>query len=460
MDYKYKLFLLGLIVIMFLNICVVAAQENSTDIISNDEISTNVELSSSENFLTLENFCKDDSKLNMHDDKNDNPLSMAGTFYSDDEIVDQFGDSIIISTNNLTTTYKSNEKVPIKFVVASSGKPLSNYPVEVEIYEYLDKWSSSGESFYGNTNEEGIFYVSLKNLWAGEFFVSAKILLNSNEEWGFYSNDFAKITIKKASTILLTYKLFGTTKSSLLTAIVKDKNGKKINEGKVKFTINGKSYTANVKNGIATKTINLPYAKTYKYTAEFYSNNYQTKSSSSKIIVKPTKNYYTFKCGNLVGKISYKQYSNILNEYNKGNYKEITVNTGKYNTYKVPTYKTVKVTKEVWEYRKVLYYKDVYSSDWSDSTTTYYDVDKYYNNGWTFYGSTYVEENDGHVHKVYQKFKKKVKVTETKKVKNGYKYEKYPIKMVVSSTEGYNGFSIEFYDSHKGYLGGGLKNSI
>ena len=98
-------------------------------------------------------------------------------------------------------------------------------------------------------------------------------------------------------------------------------------------------------------------------------------------------------------------------------------------------------------------------SEWQDYDTW----EKYTKKGWTWYG-TYDKEkkySDGSYYSAhYYKLKNKVQVTETKKVRNGYKNAEYSIRMVVASTEGYNGFSIEFYDSHDGYLGGGLKNII
>lgn len=283
-----------------------------------------------------------------------------------------------------------------------------------------------------------------------------------------YSNNTKfKVIVNKANIKLKTYKLISTTKLHFkLKAIVKDTSGNKINEGLVKFKINGKTYNVKVKNGVATKKIKLSKSKTYKYKATFSSQNYNTKSVSSKVIVKKAKKWYKYKYGKLVGKISYKQYTKLLKAYNNGEYKDITVKTGKYNIYKVPKYKYKKVTVKKWKYKSVLDGEDVYYSDDYGGGCDYYNYhayNKYSKKGWTLCGSYYKikDYSDGSsVTKYYLKFKKKVKVTETKKIKNGYKKVKYPIRMVVVSTEGYNGFGIEFYDKHEGYLGGGLKNII
>lgn len=279
-----------------------------------------------------------------------------------------------------------------------------------------------------------------------------------------YSNSTSfKIIISRANVKLTPYKCIAPTKKSItLKIIVKDSSGNKINEGTVKFNINGKTYKTNVKRGLATKKIKINKAKTYKYKATFFGKNYNTKTAYSKVYVKPTKKYYAFKYGELIGKISYKQYSKLLDSYNNGRYKEISVKTGKYNTYKVPAYKSVKVTKKVWKYKNILrseYWSWNGGSEWQDYDTW----EKYTKNGWTWYGTFNKEKKygDGSYYSAhYYKLKKKIQVTETKKVRNGYKNAEYSIRMVVASTEGYNGFSIEFYDSYGGYLGGGLKNII
>ncbi|WP_298502165.1 hypothetical protein [uncultured Methanobrevibacter sp.] len=366
------------------------------------------------------------------------------------------------------TYYRSNtaifnmsiDKKPIKLISNQITSTVSTYTtLKVNVRDTLGNIVNNGTVIF--TINGNSYTVNVKDGVAIKQVKLAKGTYECNATYfgeNCYSNEtYFNVVINKANVKLTAYKWISTTKEyTTLKIIVKDTLGNKINEGSVKFTIDGKTYKINVKNGIATKKLKLKKSKTYTYKATFSSANYNSKTVSSKVIVKPTKKFYTFKYGKLIGKISYKQYTDILNAYNNGKYKEISVNTGKYNTYKVPKYKNVK--KKVWVYKKVLQYEDVWSSDWSDYTSYEYNIDKYWANGWTWYGSTTTKENGGHVYKYYSKFKKQV--TKNVKVKNGYKYAKYQIRMVVSSTEGYNGFSIEFYDSHGGYLGGGLKNII
>lgn len=145
---------------------------------------------------------------------------------------------------------------------------------------------------------------------------------------------------------------------------------------------------------------------------------------------------HTFKVGKYKGTVSDKQYKKLKTSKKKHKDYEVTVKTGKYYTYKKPIYKKKKVTKYKWEYKTVLQTKTVYNSDFSESTDYDYDVDKYFDKGWTYYGYKSVEENDGHVYKFYAKFKKKVKYTTTKKVKTGYKKIKVPIYMTIATYRG------------------------
>lgn len=54
-----------------------------------------------------------------------------------------------------------------------------------------------------------------------------------------------------------------------LKVVLKFKIGDPVNEGKVKFTVDGKSYTVKVKDGVASKSIKLDNANSKQYTATF-----------------------------------------------------------------------------------------------------------------------------------------------------------------------------------------------
>jgi hypothetical protein len=131
-----------------------------------------------------------------------------------------------------------------------------------------------------------------------------------------------------------------------------------------------------------------------------------------------------------------------------------TFKKGKYKvTVSDKTYKKIKkgkkyIDKKVgskkvkkWKYKKVLQSKDVWSSDWSDYTCKDYNIDKYWKNGWTYYGSKTIKSSDGRVYKNYAKFKKKVTV-------------KKPVYMHVGAVydfgkEKYTGKCYVIVDTHK-----------
>ena len=84
------------------------------------------------------------------------------------------------------------------------------------------------------------------------------------------SSGTAKVTVGKITTKVTVKSIKGyENKKVKLTAIVKDKFGKKIKKGTVIFKFRGKNYKVKVKNGKAVKTIKIPKTNNrgilYKY---------------------------------------------------------------------------------------------------------------------------------------------------------------------------------------------------
>lgn len=145
---------------------------------------------------------------------------------------------------------------------------------------------------------------------------------------------------------------------------------------------------------------------------------------------------HTFKAGKYKAKISDKKYNKLKKDAKKGKYVSVNLKTNQYKTYKEPKYKTKKVIKYKWKYKHVVSAEDWWSSDWSDYTNENYNTfDKYTNKGWTWYGNYYKTYDNGHHTKYYEKFKKKVKIIEKKKVKSGYKKVKKPVYITVSNSD-------------------------
>ena len=142
-----------------------------------------------------------------------------------------------------------------------------------------------------------------------------------------------KIT-KMASKMSLKKYVTTNNQYAVMKATVKDRFDDNIDEGKVIFKVNGKSYSVNIKNGIAVKKIKLNKAKTYTYKATFTAKNYMTKTSSSKLYIKKAKKQYVLKIRNpkikktFKVKLPYRKYVKILNAKNNGKYGYADVDTG------------------------------------------------------------------------------------------------------------------------------------
>lgn len=344
---------------------------------------------------------------------------------------EEFYNSNVLSFT-VTVKKPSVKLIPTKSVVTYGQKSTLKVNVEDSFGNKINEgkviFKIKGKSYTVNV-KNGVATKILKLENAGKIKFSATFSGDNYCTKKINSN----VNVKKAPVKIKAYKWISTTKSfANLKSIVKDSKGRKLKEGTVKFKINGKSYNAKVKNGVAIKKVKIKKAKTYKYKSTFSSKNYKTKTSSSKVFVKKTKKYYIIKYRKYSGKISYKQYLKIINAKNNGKYAIVTVKTGKYLTYKEPIYKTVKVKKTKWVYKKVLSYESFYGDGYYDSYS--YDLTKYYNKGWKLYGWYDKDYSDGY--ESYAKLKKKVKYIDTEEVKTGgYKTVKYPYHICLETIE-------------------------
>lgn len=177
----------------------------------------------------------------------------------------------VISANDYNAVYNSGIATTVKVTDKDTKLPLKSFEVKAVFND-----GTKTESINFITNSAGqITYVPPLNV--GTYTVT-------------YSSNFAhvgaaavkkSVVIKKApvtvsASKVSAYQGFKVT----LKANVKS-NGKNVNEGTVTFKINGKSYKANVKNGVAKKSIKLGKVKSYKYTATFNDNNYVKAAAAS-----------------------------------------------------------------------------------------------------------------------------------------------------------------------------------
>ncbi len=243
---------------------------------------------------------------------------------TDEEILTDDGDydAEIINAEDYTAEYESNNQ--LRFDLISYDGVYGDVR-----FDMVDNntGKSIGVAYYLEDEDCGYGFVEKG---VGKYCVTLKALGFSDTPYKIKPVTF-NVKIIKAPVKLTAKKWVTTTKEyATLKVIVKNKYNCKISEGTVKFSINGKTYDAKVNNGVATKKIKLSKAKTYTYRATFTSKNYKSKTVSSKIYVKKAKKYYSFKANKYSGKITYKNYIQLINAKNNGRSKCIHLVVGMY----------------------------------------------------------------------------------------------------------------------------------
>ena len=183
----------------------------------------------------------------------------------------------IITASDYTSNYKSGAATTIKITDKDTGLPLKYVEGKIEI--------SNGKTLYFFTDSKGQFNW-VPSLNAGTY--KATYSLSPNFNHISVASVTRNIVINKSPVTVKATKVSAYIGCKVkLKATVKSQ-GKNVNEGKVTFKINGKTYAVNVKNGVATKIVKLPKAKKYAYTAKFNGGNFQNvKAASSVAIIKP-----------------------------------------------------------------------------------------------------------------------------------------------------------------------------
>ena len=173
--------------------------------------------------------------------------------------------------------YNSGRAFDAKIVKKSNGRGIET----VLRVDYHKNGKNVNYEFY-HTDDEGINYITPDELEVGTY----KAIVSCDEP-GIKAIPKAKTVIITKTSIRLKaadIKVSGN-KNAQLKATLKFKNNAKVNEGKVKFTIDGKSYIVKVKNGIAVKNLKLDNIKSDKYTVEFLgTKNIKGKSVTGKIV--------------------------------------------------------------------------------------------------------------------------------------------------------------------------------
>lgn len=183
----------------------------------------------------------------------------------------------VITANDFNGVY--NTGTMTARATDSKGNPLTAMNIQVV-------FTSGNTKITKNYNTDSNGYVSFTppvgvGTWtvtfsSGYSFVSAKAVTK-------------KATINKAPLKVEVYKTTGYNGYKTTIKAKVTSNGKNVNEGTVTFKVNGKTYTAPVKNGVATINVKLSKVKKYKYSAAFSGGNYQTPAAvKSQVVVKKT----------------------------------------------------------------------------------------------------------------------------------------------------------------------------
>ena len=364
-------------------------------------VSANENITSIDNTLTIEN---DNTPIEEIDSDNE-PLSQSNDY------------NVIIKAKS------SNNKIKVE--IKDKEFPDSNVVVDTLYYQFDNgpkKISINYEDY-----ENGAIYSIAHNLGTGRHTVTLSISDSIYKAAPVTLNFIAKKTPTIKTAKCTTTSNYVTLKASVML------DGKKVNQGKVKFTIKGKTYTASVKNGVAIKKLKIGNGY-YKYKATYTSSKYNSKSSSN-YAIKGNK-YYTLKTKGIDSntytiKIPFKKYLKLVNAKKGGYNIRFNIKTGK--TAKFVSSKDIYKTKTVYKWKQIKVLDYEYYGDYGESYS--YSTAKYFNNGWTYVGGYDKTYSDGYEH--YSIFKKKVKTTEKvwAGTKNSYSSKNYPLRCFVGINE-------------------------
>ena len=280
---KTKLKISGIFVVFIAMLLLMGAVSASDESISHtiSEVET-TELNADDSVLSLES--ADDNIIKEKESTQDSTITQT----NDNTLGNSTGENTttegVITASDLKTEYHSGKTIKVTVTDKTTGKGIAT-TLKVQ---YVQNGKIAKEASY-KTDSNGVAQITTA-LPVGKYvFKISHDDTKDNVTAAAVSKVLSivktttKVTAKKASA----YKGYKVTLKAVLS---KTKDGKKVNEGKVKFKINGKTYTVKVKNGAATKKIKLTKVKTYKYTAQFLGNENikKCKVASGKAVVKNT----------------------------------------------------------------------------------------------------------------------------------------------------------------------------
>ena len=203
--------------------------------------------------------------------------------YDDNVVMDiavlRVSGTAAITASDYNSYYNSGAMMTVKMTDQSTGKPITSGHISVKFTNTKTKKTVT-RTYLMNSNGQASFTPPVGvGTWTVQYSsADGHVTANAVEKKATITKPGVKIQAYKVKE----YKGFKTTLKAKVTS-----GGKKVNEGKVTFKINGKTYKAAVKNGIATKKVKLSKVKTYKYTAKFGGANYKaSKKVNAKAVLK------------------------------------------------------------------------------------------------------------------------------------------------------------------------------
>ena len=275
------------IFVVFIAILLLIGAVSASDNISNDTVKISESetigvVNTDESNLNLESA---DTNLITQEESSQTPVI---TQTNDDKLSNSSGNTTtkqgVITSSNLKTEYHSGKLIKTTIADETTGKGI----VTTLKVVFIKDGSVIKEENY-KTDSNGVAYIKTA-LPVGKY----TIKISSNDNNVTAKTITKTLTIVKTTTKVTAKKVtaYKGYKITLKAVLSKTKSGEKINQGKVKFKINGKTYIVKVKKGVATKTIKLTRVKTYKYTAQFMGNGniQKSKIATGKAVIKNTYN--------------------------------------------------------------------------------------------------------------------------------------------------------------------------
>ncbi|WP_298523474.1 pseudomurein-binding repeat-containing protein [uncultured Methanobrevibacter sp.] len=195
-----------------------------------------------------------------------------------------------IKANDVTKVYTDSKKFTATFLT-SSGKALANKNIKFKI---------NGKTYTAKTNSKGVASLSMTTLNKGTY----KIISYNTD--GLTKTNTVKVVSSTTSSLTTSSYTFLKSESKTIKVTLLNGLGYAPGAGKIiKFTINGKTYTANT-NSKGVASLKLPNLANGAYTVKyaFDGNNFYKKSSASnKVYIIPSKTpTFTVKSATTFGK--------------------------------------------------------------------------------------------------------------------------------------------------------------